>query len=313
MSVSCHPSQVGALTGVLTFSTNDAPTLGASYTLSCFGTPPQTDYLVNSENLKNPWLPSDFTSLFGVATSPDGLNAYVTGNVPSGGEVVVLKKQTSGGLAGTYLWTTQVSNVLLGNPHEVKVSPNGQYVIATGGVDNLLAEYSRDGGNGDLTSIYSPSNVGGLNNPFGVAFSPDSQFVYVTNYTGNSISIFKHIGSAFFYTGGISATTMTSHTLTNPTGIVVSPDGKNVYVAVHTAVAAQGTLAVYSRNATTGALTPIQTRYQGDNQDDPGCFIYCFPVNGLASTYQLAISPDGGNVYVTSGSTMPSPDSAAIQ
>ena len=102
--MSCHPSQVGALSGSLIFSTNDAPTLGAAYTVSCFGTPPQAAYLVNSENLKNPWLPSDFTSLFGVATSPDGLNAYVTGNVPSGGEVVVLKKLSG----GTYLWTSQV-------------------------------------------------------------------------------------------------------------------------------------------------------------------------------------------------------------
>jgi 6-phosphogluconolactonase (cycloisomerase 2 family) len=228
-----------------------------------------------------------------VATSPDGVNAYVTGNVPGGGEIVVLKK-----VAGTYLWSTQASNALLGNPHEVKVSPDGQYVVAASGSDPYLAEYSRDS-SGNLTPVYSPNNIGGLNNPFGVAFSPDSQFVYVTNYNGNSISIFKHIGNAFFYTGGISSTTMTTHTLTNPTGIVVSPDGKHVYVAVHTATASQGTLAAYSRNASTGLLTPIQTRFQGDNLDNPGCFI-CFPVNGLASTYQLAISPDGGNVYVTS-------------
>jgi hypothetical protein len=35
---------------------------------------------------------------------------------------------------------------------------------------------------------------------------------------------------------------MTTHTLQNPAGIVVSPDGKHVYVSVHTATASQGTL-----------------------------------------------------------------------
>jgi len=96
----------------------------------------------------------------------------------------------------------------------------------------------------------------------------------------------------------VTATTMTTHTLQNPTGIAVSPDGKNVYVTVHTAGATSGTLAVYQRDQATGALTPIQTRYDGDIQDSPGCFI-CFSVNGLSSPYDLAISPDGYNVYVT--------------
>lgn len=62
---------------------------------------------------------------------------------------------------------------------------------------------------------------------------------------------------------------MTTHTLQNPTGIVVSPDGKSVYVAVHTSSATAGTLAVYRRNTVTGALTPIQTRYDGDVQSSP--------------------------------------------
>jgi predicted outer membrane repeat protein len=300
IAVRCQPNRVGALAGQLNFSTNDTSQASASYNLNCNGLPPQSAYLVNTENLQAPvWLPSDFTGLFGVATSPDGINAYVTGNVTGGGQVAVLKRLTSGILAGTYLSTSQVTDILLGNAHEVAVSPDGQYVLATGGSDNALAEYQRDGGNGDLTPLFTISNLAGLNDPIGVAFSPDSQFAYVTNYSGNSISIFKHIGNAFFYTGSISSTTMTTHTLANPTGIVVSPDGKNVYVSVHTGTPSLGTLAVYRRDATTGALTPIQTRFQGDTQDTPGCFI-CFPVNGLASTYKLAISPDGYNVYVTS-------------
>ncbi len=304
VALTCQPNQVGVLAGQLQISTNDPSQATQVYNLNCNGLAPQSDYLVNTENLGSVWLPSGSSGLFGVATSPDGLNAYATDNVSGGGAVVVLKKLTTGFFAGSYLPTTPITDVLLSNPHEVKVSPDGQFVLATGGANNALMEYRRDGGNGDLTLGYSysgsPSIANGyLNDPFGVAFSPDSKFAYVTNWNGNSISIFQRIGDAFWYAGIVNATTMTTHTLTNPAGIVVSPDGENVYVSVHTATASQGTLAVYRRDATTGALTPIQTRYQGDIQDTPGCFI-CFPVNGLASTYQLAISPDGYNVYATS-------------
>lgn len=297
-AVRCQPNKVGQLVGQLTFQTNDASQAQVSYNLNCVGVPPQTAFLVNTQNLKNPLLPADLSSPFGVAVSPDGLNAYVNGNATADGEIVVLKKQSSGLLAGSYLWTSQVINTSLGSPHDMKVSPDGQYLLATGGANNALAVYARDSGNGNLSPILTWTNIGGLNNPYGVAFSPDSLFAYVTNYTGNSISIFKHIGNGYFFTGSITATTMTTHTLQNPAGIVVSPDGKHVYVSVHTATASQGTLAVYRRDVATGALTPIQTRYEGDCQD--ATFICLFPVNGLASTYQLAISPDGYNLYVTS-------------
>ena len=296
-TVRCQPNRVGALSGQIILQTNDASQSAVSYNLNCHGVPPQSAYLVNASNLKNPFLPGDISSLFGVATSPDGLNAYVNGNTATGGEVVVLKKSTSGLLAGSYLWSTQVTNDLLTNPHELKVSPDGQYLLVTGGTDNALGVYARDGGNGSLTPVFTLNNLGGLNNPYGVAFSPDSQFAYVTNYTGNSISTLQRIGGGYFAGTVVTATTMTTHTLQNPAGIVVSPDGKHVYVAVHTATASQGTLAAYRRDAATGALTPIQTRYQGDCQD--GGF-FCLPVTGLASAYQLAISPDGNNVYVTS-------------
>ncbi len=291
-----QPNRVGALAGSLNFSTNDTSQATVSYNLNCNAVPPQSAYLVNTENYN--LFPATFTSLYGVATSPDGLNAYVSGNVPSGGQVAVMSKLTSGLFAGSYISTSAVTNDLLGNPHDMKVSPDGQYVLVTGGVDNALAEYQRSSGDGSLTPLLTWNNVGGLNYPYGVAFSPDSQFAYVTNFSGNSISILKHIGNAFFFTGSVTATTMTTHTLTAPTGIVVSPDGKNVYVAVHTGTPSAGTLAAYRRNATTGALTPIQTRYEGDCQD--ASFICFFSVSGLASAYQLAISPDGYNIYVTS-------------
>ena len=298
ISVRCQPNRVGALAGSLSMQTNDTSQSAVSYNFNCLGVPPQSAYLVNTENLKYPLLSSNFTSLFGLALSPDGMNAYVTGNVPDGGQVAVLRRATSGLLAGSYLSNTEVTNVVLGTPHNTAVSPDGQYLVATGGTDGTIAFYQRDDGDGHLIPLGSYTGLFNITNPFGAAFSPDSKFAYVTDYNYNAIHVFKHIANGYFYNSVVTATTMTTHTLQNPTGIVVSPDGKNVYVAVHTAGATSGTLAIYQRDQLTGALTPIQTRYDGDLQDSPGCFI-CFPVNGLSSPYDLAISPDGYNVYVS--------------
>jgi 6-phosphogluconolactonase (cycloisomerase 2 family) len=297
IAVACGPTQVGALSGQLLFHTNDGSQSPVDYHLHCNGVPPQSAYLANIQNLKSPWLPSDFTTLEAVATSPDGLNVYVTGNSTAGGQVVVLKKLTAGG----YLWAFQDSHDYLKAPYGLAVSPDGKYVVATGYINSTLTSYQRDSGTGELTHLATYQNgYGGLSDmsqPVGVVFSPDSQFAYVAAAGSNDIVIFKQNPTpGYFHTVGvITATTMTTHTLVSPQSLVVSPDGKNVYVAANTSTpATDGTLAAYRRDTVTGALTPIQTHYQGEC---PGAI--CMPLDGLKGPWRIAISPDSSNVYVT--------------
>lgn len=301
-SVICQPTQVGLLAGYLHLTTNDLAQPAIDYNLNCAGAAPESADLANVSNFKaGLFLPPDLANPIGLAASPDGLNAYLAGDGTGGGQIIVLKK-SAGGL---YLPGSPVTSTLLARSYGVAVSPSGKYVLATGATGDALVSYRRDGGSGALTYLGAAQNavggVTGMGYPVDVAYSPDSQFAYVAGYTSNAIAIFKQVtttASNLSFVGSIAATTLTTQTLNGPNGLVVSPDGKNVYVAAYTA----NVLAVYRRDAKTGLLTPIQTRFQGDCQDVTRglCIIGGLgSLNGLNGAYHVAISPDGRNVYMT--------------
>jgi 6-phosphogluconolactonase (cycloisomerase 2 family) len=301
LSPTCKPVEPGLLAGYLTVSTNDSAQPAVDFTINCSGSAPQSDALFNSQNLKSPlFLPGDLSSLYGLAVSPDSANAYLSGAAAGGGQIVVLKRLAS----GSFLWTSQVTRTQLATARGVSVSPDGKYVLGVGASQNALVSYARESGDGGLTYLgYAQNGVGGVTGmsyPWEIAFSPDSQFAYVTGYSSDSIAIFKQndaAASKFSFVGSIASTTMSTHTLAGPTGIIVSPDGKNLYAVASVYGSGTGVLAVYQRNTSTGLLTPIQTRYQGDCQD--AIFICLFGLDGLDGAYQVVVSPDGRNLYVT--------------
>jgi hypothetical protein len=83
--------------------------------------------------------------------------------------------------------------------------------------------------------------------------------------------------------------------LTSATSVVISPDGKNAYVASRYAVA------VFDRNSSTGELTQ-KTGTEGctASTNDPAV-ASCALGDGIDQVGSLAVSPDGKSVYFASG------------
>ena len=125
-----------------------------------------------------------------------------------------------------------------------------------------------------LLSVLYPSSIStNGTGTYLVAISPEGTSVYVSNGASNTIAVYSRNTT----TGALSYINIVASGLGIPCGIVVSPDGKNVYVACG---AGSGGISVFTRNLSTGALT------------QPGYTSY-----SAYDSYFLCISPDGKHVY----------------
>jgi DNA-binding beta-propeller fold protein YncE len=212
-------------------------------------------------------------------------------------------------------------------PTAVAVTADGRNVYLTSAFFDLVAGFTRDTTTGKLTAI--PGEAGcvaysselldvqcspgpAIGGPFGLAVSPDGRNVYVasgfdvngtdTPTDGNGITVLTRDRS----TGGISQLQGTAGCITvggtngqcvafaalkGSESVVVSPDGQSVYTA---AASSQGVV-IFSRNTTTGALTPLPGNL--------GCLSVieerCTRVRTLDGASSIATSPDGQTLYVT--------------
>ncbi len=140
----------------------------------------------------------------------------------------------------------------------------------------------------------------GLNGANNVAVSPDSKNVYVAAYDSSAVTVFNRdaVSGGLTPAGCISQLAIPGCTagvgLTGVVGIVVSPDGKNVY----TSSGAVDTVAIFDRDLTSGALT--QKAGPAGCVSETGSGGACIDGVGLDTPYGLAISPDGNTVYTAS-------------
>ena len=116
------------------------------------------------------------------------------------------------------------------------------------------------------------------------AVSPDGDFVYVAGGVNGSIGVFARDHA----TGGLTFRSAVEDGVDGVDGvsgvlaIVLSDDGQYLYAAS----GGDNALAVFARDADTGALTEIQSFSDGQE------------IDGLAGARQIAISPDGTSLYV---------------
>jgi 6-phosphogluconolactonase (cycloisomerase 2 family) len=171
----------------------------------------------------------------------------------------------------------------------IAISPDGNHAYVAGYDEDAVAVFSRNATTGKLTFVEAQRDgsgpVDGLDGARSVAVSPDGRHVYVASEYDDAVAVFTRSVT----TGGLTFVEMKKDGvdgvdgLDGPGEVLVSPDGDHVYVTGHY----DNAVTVFGRNETTGALTYLEMKQDGVDS-----------VDGLYRPVGLAISPDGGHVYV---------------
>ncbi|MCG6118529.1 MAG: beta-propeller fold lactonase family protein [Aquimonas sp.] len=149
-----------------------------------------------------------------------------------------------------------------------------------------------------------PGGVPGLLQPSALALSPDGAFAYVTSESRDSVLLFARdntSGQLEYRREYLAvAGSLPGARLDGPRHLVVSADGRHVYVAARNDAA----IAVLARDAGNGELSFVANQING--QVNPGAV--GGDTRGLGGVTRLALSPDGRHLYA-SGATA---DSIAV-
>ena len=148
----------------------------------------------------------------------------------------------------------------------------------------------------------------GLGGAGWVAVSPDGQQVYVASFYSSAVATLARTARTGVLTQlsgpagcvadiGDGVTCADGRGLDGAVAIVVSPDGKHVYVGARDANA----VAVFARDATTGVLTQLSGL--AGCVSDNGTGGRCVDGTGLVGAGGVAVSPDGQHLYVASQDT----------
>jgi DNA-binding beta-propeller fold protein YncE len=248
-----------------------------------------------------------------IAATPDGTGLYAVGRDSSG--VAALARDP---ITGLLRWTSCVSDDgtdgtfasdgrcgdgdVLRGPSDVDVSTDGRYVYVTSPRASAIAVLARNPATGALTAAGCLANslsdsrcrdAAAMRAPRQLALSPDGRFAYVTASSSSAVDVLARdpdsgalTWSSCVSNDGTDGTCVDGAALRGASGVVVSPDGSNVYVAAPTS----GAIAVFARDAMTGALR--QT----------GCVLHAAPVgvctasDPLQGVSRIAISADGSTL-----------------
>ena len=263
----------------------------------------------------------------GVAVSPDSKNVYVASTTSDGVAAFArdLKTGVLTQLAGTAGCVTDsgtggscADGVALLGARAVALSANGKSLYVASRDSDAVAVFARDGKTGALTQLAGTAgcvsdsgsagacvNGVGLDFPTSVAVSPNGKNVYVTSSGSSAVTVFaRDVGTGALTqlagtdgcvsqdgTGGQCAV---GKALQGAFAVVVSSNGKNVYVAARDSNA----VASFARDARTGALTQLAGT-AGCVSDD-GSAGLCADGNALVGPVALTISQNGKSLYAVS-------------
>ncbi len=256
-----------------------------------------------------------------VVVSPDGRNVYV--GAFFGNAVATFDRDPASGAltqpAGASGCIAELANGgcakgrALAAPEGLAISPDGDTVYAAGALSNSVVTLSRNASTGALSEALDGSGCivdGGrpgcatgvqLSGANAVDVSPDDGNAYVTSLFSDSATSFTAGGSGsldqnpgttgcLVYLAAVGCSL--GHALQAPEGVVVSPDGANVYAAAFES----GAIAVLDRDGDTGGVMQKAGNQgclaRGSNAD-------CKKGRALRGASSLAMSPDGRYLYAT--------------
>jgi 6-phosphogluconolactonase (cycloisomerase 2 family) len=138
--------------------------------------------------------------------------------------------------------------------------------------DRQLVTYGISAGTGAPMPLSSPIAAG--SNPTGIIAAPGGNFLYVSGFNSNSISVFAVQPNQ----GALTTVGLPVATGSEPASMVFAPSGAYLFVSTF----GDSTVTTYEVNATTGALTQVGMALSFASQ----------------STNTLALTPDGRFLYV---------------
>lgn len=255
-----------------------------------------------------------------VIASNDGRNVYVGsffGNAvsafarDSGSSVLTQLAGTAGCIATS---TAGCATGLALNAVEgLAISGSGATVYTGSAVSNAIAVLVRNTTDGSLTQASDGSGcvttvpVSGcatgrqLAGANAVALSPNDKNVYATSLFSNSVTAFTRTSTGTIgQKAGISGCTVNDgaqgcrfgRKMGQPEGLVVSPDGRNVYATAF----GSNAIDVLKRNTSSGALKQAP-RTDTCVASKPGSS--CTKGRALSGASSIVVSPDGKFVYAT--------------
>ena len=194
----------------------------------------------------------------------------------------------------------------------IAVSADGKNVYVASSRSNAVAVFRRNPKTGALgqpsgaagcvaaKGAFECGKAIGLNGPNSVAISANGRNVYVTSRGSNAVTTFQRNrstgalhqlpGAAGCVSGVPLPGCATATALLGPDVVVVSPDGKNVYVGSFFGNA----VAAFSRDSSSGALTQLSGSVGCIAEATSGCAVGL----ALGAPEGMAISGDGKSVYV---------------
>jgi DNA-binding beta-propeller fold protein YncE len=205
--------------------------------------------------------------VIGLVTTPDGKGLYTASGGTEGGGAIAAFKRESGGvlkqLAGTQGCISTSDNecaaaVAIDGPEDLVVSPNSHNVYVNSYKSNAVLEFSRES-SGALAQLAPPNTC---------IMTPTE-------------------------TVPVEAGCSEAKGVTEPLGVTISPGGESVYASSFF----EDDEAVFTRNAETGALTPLSSPYECAGKEKRStCGLT--NIEGIAGARRVTVSPDGKNLYV---------------
>ncbi|MCP3957158.1 MAG: lactonase family protein [bacterium] len=249
----------------------------------------------------------------GVTVSPDGDHVYVAALVDS--SLAAFSRSAATGMLTFVEAEFDGAGGVdgLAGAHAVTVSPDGDHVYVASRSESAVAAFERDAGTGAVTFLEAEfdniAGVDGLDAAESVTVSPDGKHVYVAGEGDDAVAVFERetdsgepdfgelsfVEAQFDGAGGVDG-------LEGAGWVAVSPDGDHVYVASERGslggIAGDDWIAVFERNAATGALTFVESHDESEfGTSTTGIFAFCTGVGNENSG--VAVAPDGGHVYYT--------------